>query len=951
MNKFTPSEFETKWQETWEKAGVYQPDIKNSKRPFYNLMMFPYPSAEGLHVGNMYAFTGADIFGRFMRMKGYDVFEPIGLDGFGIHSENYALKTGRHPSSQAKISEKNFYRQLRAIGNGFAWRNTLETYDPDYYRWTQWIFVAMFKNGLAYRKKSPVNFCPSCKTVLADEQVIEGACERCRSVVEKRQMEQWYFRITKYADRLLGNLDKLNWTNKVKIAQRNWIGKKEGISIKYQVSGIKYHLECFTTRPDTNFGATFVVIAPEHPFVAELLKTPGRCSEGIHPENSSRGTPSRWRNLQREIIDYVKKTKKKTPAERIAEGREKTGVFTGYYCVNQLNNCKMPLYISDFVLMEFGTGAVVGVPGHDRRDFEFAQKFNLPVIRVVVGKDGDSSPVKRPKQVQEEEGTMINSGFLDGLDIHLATQKMMDYIEEKGWGKRITTYHLRDWCISRQRYWGPPIPMIHCQKCADKGIGWLSLNRNNSQESRSKNQEARKVKKFHDSCSIIHNSDFMRGWFPVPEKDLPVILPLIQDYRPTGTGISPLASHKEFYTVACPNCGSEAQRETDVSDTFLDSAWYFLRYPSVSAPQPFSVYLQDEPPLKVRGGEGELPWDPEITRTWLPVNMYIGGVEHSVLHLLYSRFLIMALHDFGFLHFEEPFARFYAHGLIIAEGAKMSKSKGNIVIPDEYIKKYGSDALRTYLMFLGPFDQGGDFRDTGIAGMYRFLGRVWRLVNEYITRVSCIKYQVLSIKKENNNIPDTKYIIHNTTLTRFMHKTIKKVTQDLENLRYNTAIAHIMEFVNQLTDNRQQITDNNIRTLLLLLAPFAPHMTEELWQKLRHRESRIPSARTQGEDKNQESRKNNKILNTKYLILNTDSIHLHPWPSFDPKYLEEDQVTIVVQINGKVRETIQVKSQKSKVKSEVELEAKKSEKVRKYLEGKIIRKTIFVPGKLINFVV
>ncbi len=894
-SKLKPAEFEEKWQREWEKQGVYQPDMMSAKRPFYNLMMFPYPSAEGLHVGNMYAFTGADINGRYKRMKGFDVFEPIGLDGFGIHSENYAIKIGKHPAQQAQISQKNFYRQLHAIGNGFAWRNTLETYDPDYYRWTQWIFVQMFKHGLAYRKKSPVNFCPSCKTVLSDEQVIDGSCERCKTLVEKREMEQWFFKITAYAEKLLQNTygKDFQWSEKVKIGQQNWIGKKEGIKITYnlvdqngkpatnnrQLSTITV----FTTRPDTNFGATFIVVSPEHPLVAMILRT----------------SPT-----SKDIFDYVAKSKKKSDEERIAEGRKKTGVFTGFYAVNQLTNYKMPIWISDFVLMNFGTGAVVGVPGHDIRDFEFAKEFKIPIIRVVVGKDGDKSEITSPEQVQEEEGVLVNSGFLNGMEIHKAIDAMMDHLEKKGWGKRVVTYKLRDWCISRQRYWGAPIPMISCPKC---------------------------------------------GWVPVPEKDLPVLLPMdVADWKPEGTGKGPLAKIESFVNTRCPECGMAARRETDVCDTFLDSSWYHMRYPSTglssipnfsddkssmrnfsvalsqsnsSSPGPISTtasgsslsgntrpskFASSDSNLQLTTNNQQLPWDPQITRRWLPVTQYIGGAEHTVLHLLYARFVAMVFKDLGMIDFEEPYTRFYAHGLIIAEGAKMSKSRGNVVIPDEYIRKYGADTLRTYLMFLGPFDHGGDFRDTGIAGMYRFLNRVWRLVQE----------------AQSSNV---KAQMSDNRLLRVMHKTVKEVTEDMENFRYNTAIAHIMEYVNVLTENKEQMTKDNLETLLLLIAPFAPHMTEELWQKLTH--------------------------NPQPTTHNYSSIHLHPWPSYDPAMLVEDTVTIVVQVNGKVRDIISVKREASSVKEKVEEEAKNSEKVQKYIAGKTIRKAIFVPGKLLNFVV
>jgi len=892
--KLNPSKFESKWQKVWEKNRIYQPDLRNSKKPFYNLMMFPYPSAEGLHVGNMYAFTGADIYGRFMRMQGYDVFEPIGLDGFGIHSENYAIKIGKHPVEQAKVSQKHFYEQLHAIGNGFAWENTLETYDPEYYRWTQWLFVQMFKRGLAYRRKSPVNYCPSCKTVLSDEQVIDGKCERCKSVVEKREMEQWFFKITEYADRLLKNLDTLDWAEKVVVAQRNWIGKKTGIRIKYQISGIKYEVECFTTRPDTNFGATFIVIAPEHKLAQELVISNSQFS--ISNEK------------RKEIEEYVERSKKKSDADRIEEGREKTGVFTGFYAVNPLTGYKMPIWISDFVLSNFGTGAVVGVPGHDLRDFEFATKYKIPIIRVVVGKDGDRSAITQKEQVQEDEGVMINSGFLDGLNVQAAMEKIMDYLEEKGWGKRETTFRLRDWCISRQRYWGAPIPMIYCESCAKKNIGWGMESGIKNQELGIKNNENIKIP---NSKFIIHNSNSMSGWFPVPEADLPVLLPYVEDYRPTGSGASPLAQKKDWVQVPCPHCHKLARRETDVSDTFLDSAWYFLRYPSIENPKHQTQNSNTKNSPSENGNrESEIPWNPEITKKWLPVNIYIGGAEHSVLHLLYSRFVTMTLCDMGLLHFEEPFSKFYAHGLIISEGAKMSKSKGNIVNPDEYIKKYGADTLRTYLMFLGPFDMGGDFRDTGTAGIFRFLGRVYRLAESVLTSA------------DYNARKDPQ-------IEKMVHRTVKSVTEDLKNLRYNTAIAHIMELTNVILDNPKSVSIQEIQVLTRLLAPFAPFMTEELWSKIRQ--------------KNPENGKNESPL--------PESVHCATWPSYDEAKMVETTATVVIQVNGKLRDALSVSISEAKNKEFIEKKARESAKITAYLASGTVRKVIFVPGKLINFVV
>lgn len=778
IEKYNPSKIEAKWQKKWEEEKIYSPNLdkpfdeaQGHGKPFYNLMMFPYPSAEGMHVGNMYAFTGADIYGRFKRMQGKDVFEPIGLDGFGIHSENYAIKVGRHPKKQAKISEKNFYRQLKATGNGYDWSRTVETYDPKYYKWTQWLFIQLFKAGLAYRKKAPVNFCPSCKTVLADEQVIDEKCERCSSIVEKKELEQWFFKITKYADRLLDGLSQIDWAEKIKIAQKQWIGRSEGMIINF--GGI----EVFTTRPETADGATFLVLSPQHPFVASLLNSKAKIQK----------------SKLTEIKDYVENAKKKTGSP---DGvLTKSGVFTGEYIINPLTKKKIPVWIADYVLMGYGTGAIMAVPAEDERDREFAEKYKIPIEKTSLS----AKPV----------------------------------------GKKVVNYHLRDWLISRQRYWGPPIPMINCPKC---------------------------------------------GWQAVPEDQLPVLLPDLKDWKPLGIHStssgqavkSPLANHPEFYETKCPNCGGEAKRETDVSDTFLDSAWYFLRYVGTEL--------------------DKKPFDDSRVKKWLPVNMYIGGPEHAVLHLLYSRFITMALHDLGFISFDEPFTKFYAHGLIIKDGAKMSKSKGNVVVPDAYIKKYGADALRCYLMFTGPFNMGGDFRDSGIEGMSRFLKRVWTLV--------------ASVKGKDAN----------PALAVFMHKTVKSVTEDMENLNYNTAIAHLMEYYNELHSFYTKYKILNVvycKTLVLLLAPLAPHITEELWE----------------------------CIGEKF------SIHQQDWPTFREDAIKPSSATIAVQVNGKIRGTIRVESSELKVQSSVEHFASLSANVKKHLDGKKIKKVIYVEGRIINFVV
>ena len=741
MPDYDFKKIEKKWTSVWLKDKVYEPfDLAQGKpdldlprigrgkpkNPFYNLMMFPYLSAEGLHVGNVYAFVGADIYGRKKRMEGFDIFEPIGLDGFGIHSENYALKTGKHPKEQAKISKKNFYRQLNMIGNGFSWDERLETYDPEYYKWTQWIFVQMFKNGLAYRKKSSVNWCPKCLTVLADEQVLGGECERCGTKVVKKELEQWFFKITDYAERLLSDLDKIDWSERVKIAQKNWIGKSEGALIKFKIMGSKFsagELEVFTTRPDTLFGCTYVVVSPEHPLIQEYENAP-RPKEELGITNFE------------EVKKYAGEAKKKTSEERISEGREKTGIeLKGIKAVNPANKEEIPVWVADYVLAGYGTGAIMAVPAHDERDREFAEKFNLPISNA-------------PLADKEE-------------------------VIKKVEGRVQINYHLRDWLISRQRYWGPPIPMIFCKKC---------------------------------------------DWQPVPEKDLPVLLPDIKNFNPTGTNKSPLATVEEFIKTKCPKCGGEARRETDVSDTFLDSAWYFFRYPDVkNKKEPFSK---------------------KTIKKWLPVDMYTGGAEHAVLHLLYTRFITKVFHDWGLIDFDEPFKKFRAHGLLIKDGAKMSKSKGNVVNPDEYIKKFGADVLRMYLMFLGPFAEGGDFRDESIAGIDRFLNRVWNLWQK--------------IKDENDSkVSET-----------ILHQSIKKVGEDIEKLHYNTAISQLMILLSGL---EKGCGEKSFKTFLKLLAPFAPFITEELW-----------GGKT--------------------------SIHKSEWPEYDEKKTKEEIKTIIVQINGKVRD-------------------------------------------------
>ena len=805
---YDPSAVENKWQELWRARETNVTDLASAPDPFYALMMFPYPSAEGLHVGNLFAFVGNDIYGRFQRLQGHNVFEPLGYDAFGIHSENYALKVGKHPMDLIPQNIANFRKQLERAGLMVDWSHSLSTTDPDYFKWTQWVFLQLLKQGLAYKKQAAVNWCPSCKTVLANEQVIGGACERCDTPVEQRFLSQWFFRISEYAQRLLANLDTLDWSETTKTAQRNWIGRSEGAEISFAVqrNGEEHQIRVFTTRPDTVFGATYLVLAPEHPLVAPL-------TAGVH---------------RSAVEQYLARSSKQDLVTR-KSGTDKTGVFTGSHAVNPATGREIPVWISDYVLMEYGTGAIMAVPGHDERDFEFATVFGLPIVRVVCGEGEEPSAPLSEAFTANERGVIVNSGKFDGMTVATAKREIVAMLEERGAGKQVVNYRLHDWCISRQRYWGPPIPIIYCDDC---------------------------------------------GAVPVPESDLPVVLPHVDDFKPDDSGISPLARHEDWYRVACPACGKTGRRETDVSDTFLDSAWYFLRYPSV--------------------GIDEAAFDSSITRKWLPVDSYIGGNEHAVLHLLYSRFVTMVLHDMGYLEFEEPFVRFRAHGLIIRNGAKMSKSRGNVVIPDQYIEKWGADAFRSYLMFLGPFDEGGDFRDASISGVKRFLDRLWASVF-----VACEARDTAATDQE---------------VMRKLHQTIKKVGEDIPRLSYNTAIAAMMEYMNALRRGERTPSRAEVEPLVQVVAPFAPHIAEELWEKLGH----------------------------------SGSVFDARWPSYDPALAADERIELPVQINGKTRGKLNVARDISQ--EDAVAAALAEESIVKFLNGGEPRKIIFVPGRLLNLV-
>jgi leucyl-tRNA synthetase len=817
---YDPGAVERKWRARWSARAVNRTDIAGARRPFYALMMFPYPSAEGLHVGNLFAFTGNDIYARFQRLQGFDVFEPIGFDAFGIHSENHALKVGVHPMELIPANVANFTRQLERAGLMVDWSRTVDTTQPSYYKWTQWVFLKLLERGLAYKKKAAVNWCPNDKTVLANEQVENGRCERCGALVEQRLLEQWFFRITDYADRLLSNLETLDWSHTTKTAQKSWIGRSDGAELRFrvlnplqdagsaavhttaEVGGDALEIRVFTTRPDTIFGATYVVVAPEHPVLDAITSADQRAAVASY----------RALALRQDLV--ARKTNK-----------EKTGVFTGSYAVNPATGAMIPVWTADYVLMDYGTGAIMAVPGHDERDFEFATKFALPIRRVVMGPDDTPRAPLREAFVDDGDGRLCNSGAFDGVPVREAIRLVTEWLESKHAGKGVVNYRLHDWCISRQRYWGPPIPVIYCDAC---------------------------------------------GTVPVPEKDLPVLLPNIPDFRPDDSGVSPLARHEEWYRVPCPKCGARARRETDVSDTFLDSGWYFLRYPSAD--------------------RDDVAFDAATTAKWLPVDSYIGGNEHAVLHLLYSRFLTMVLHDATLVDFDEPFTKFRAHGLIIRDGAKMSKSKGNVVNPDEYIDTWGADTFRTYLMFLGPFEEGGDFRDAGISGVKRFLDRLWISVRDAHTEGG----------------PDRDVM-------RKLHQTIRKVGEDIPKLSYHTAIAAMMEYLNAVRRGERAAHRAEVEPVVQLVAPFAPHVAEELWEMLGHDSSVFESA----------------------------------WPAFDPALATEEMVTIAVQVGGKTRGTVVVPPDAGE--AEVLAAAKADAGIAKFIIG-TPKKVIFVPKRLLNVV-
>lgn len=1035
------NEIEKKWQKIWQNFGINK-TATSSNENFYALDMFPYPSGDGLHMGHVRIYTASDVIARYYRLKGKNVLHPMGWDAFGLPAENYAIKHKTHPNVTTKNNIANIKRQFNDLGMSYDWDREINTTDPGYYKWTQWIFLKLLEHGLAYEAETPINWCPSCKTGLANEEVIAGKCERCGTETIRKNMRQWMLRITEYADRLLSDLDELEWPEKIKLMQKNWIGKKHGINITYQIEGVGKAITCFTTRPDTNFGATFVVVGPEH----ELLKD----GESLNID------PITWKEIQR----YKDKSVVMSEIDRLEVGREKTGVFTGLYCINNLNDYRMPIYVADYVLGHVGTGAVVGVPAHDKRDFEFAQKFNIPVIRVVE-KDGNSSPINNIEDVQEDGGKIINSGFLNGLDIHDATNKIMDYLEEKGLGKRVVNYKLRDWIFSRQRYWGEPIPVIHCQKCAEvknkvilihglnghvnenwfpwakhelekrgyavlaptlpnhtnpniddwagalkdldlsnndnitivahslgapaaikfieekgikihnlilvaptgkhqQNINFDNIRKNDVEDvgidaiksfnatrfdwHRVKSLTLKtslflsnddpyiplsvehdyaelnpEVKVFNNKGHFNRRSNILAlpellhyfpavfpGIIPVPEKDLPVMLPNLEKYEPTGTGESPLATVDKWVNVKCPVCGAAAKRETNTMPQWAGSCWYYLRYIDPANEKRFAK--------------------DDLLKEWLPVDIYMGGAEHAVLHLLYARFWHKFLYDIGQVPTLEPFQRLESVGIVLAksykdqkgkyvhisdvlvdgdtafkkstgeiltsEVEKMSKSKGNVISPDDLLAKYGADVVRTYMMFLGPWGDMCSFDIAGLEGSSRFLKRVSDVVNRFASRG---EPQELSKQK------------------KIVAQSIIKITADIEKFRFNTAVSQLMILLNSL-EKDDNVSKVELETFAQLLSPIAPHLAEEMWQ----------------------------------MLGNGESIFKSIWPNANAEDALEDEIEVVVQINGKMRGIVKCAPGASK---DTILEiVKKDAKISSYILGEII-KEIFVPDKIINLVI
>ncbi len=824
MSGYNFTTIEKKWQKYWEENNTFQTVDDENKEKYYILEMFPYPSGK-LHMGHVRNYSIGDVIARFKRMNGFNVLHPMGYDSFGLPAENAAIQRNIEPAKWTYANMDEMNKQLKELGFSYDWDRQIATCTPEYYKWMQWIFIQFYKKGLAYKKENPVNWCPSCQTVLANEQVVEGSCERCKSTVGKKELSQWYFKITDYADKLLANLDKLDgWPDKVKLMQKNWIGKSVGAEVDFEIKGFDKKLTVFTTRPDTLYGVTYMVLSPEHPYLDELIKDASD-------------------EIKKQVKDYKLEVENKTDIERTSTVAEKTGVNIGKVAINPMNNKEIPVFISDYVLMDYGTGAIMAVPAHDQRDFDFAKAFNCPIIPVVDPKD-ENVDLNNLSEAFVAEGTLINSDEFTGLNNKESMDKIIKYLEDNKIGKKSINFRLRDWLISRQRYWGTPIPMIYCKDC---------------------------------------------GWVPEKEENLPVLLPT--DVEFTGKGKSPLSTSKTFGKTCCPNCNKEAERELDTMDTFLDSSWYYLRY------------------TDAKNEKEAFNFDKQ--KYWMKVDQYIGGVEHAILHLLYARFFQMVLKDLGFVSDDEPFENLLTQGMVIKDGKKMSKSVGNIVTPSEIIEKYGADTARLFILFAAPPDRELDWSDAGVEGSYRFINRVYRLLEEMLPIIN--SKEILS-KDDNEKDKELRYALNYT---------IKKVTEDAGGrFTFNTAISSIMELVNEIYKYKEQDNINiglmkeTMEKLVIILSPFIPHVCEEMWEML--------------------GNENMSIIDIS-------------WPKYDEKALVKNTVEIVVQINGKVKDKLVVENNLDKTALEKVVMA--HEKTQKLISEKEIIKVIAVPNKLLNIVV
>ena len=813
MKEYNHKKIESKWQKTWAKSDLYKAEDNSDKPKEYLLVEFPYPSGDGLHVGHVRSYTALDIIARKKRMQGINVMYPMGWDAFGLPTENFAIKTGKHPIDVTKDNVAVFKKQMNSLGISFDWSREINTTDPKYYKWTQWIFLRLLKKGLAYKKKMPINWCPSCKIGLANEEVIDGSCERCGAETFKKDMEQWMLKITAYADRLIEDLETVDYLEKIKTQQINWIGRSYGAEVDFEVKGGPEKVKVFTTRPDTLFGATFMVLSPEHELVNKITTE----------------------DQKAEVLKYQEESSKKSDLERTELQKEKSGVFTGAYAINPMNGAEVPVWIADYVLATYGTGAIMAVPAHDQRDYDFAKKYNLDIIQVIAG-----GSIEKEAFTAVENGKLMNSGEFDGMPAKDAIENISIWLQQKELGKKTTNYHLRDWVFSRQHYWGEPIPVVYCPNC---------------------------------------------GIVPVPEDQLPLELPMVEKYEPTDTGESPLAAIDEWVNCKCPLCGVDSKRETDTMPNWAGSSWYFLRY--------------------IDPDNDEVLADPDKLKHWMPIDLYNGGMEHTTLHLLYSRFWNKFLYDEGIVPTSEPYQRRVSHGMILAsDGNKMSKSKGNVLNPDDIVEEYGADSLRMYEMFMGPYDQPVSWDVNGLRGIYKFLDRVFHMSQAIAVGAPGWQDKTdVKVKKE-------------------LEKTIKKVTEDIEKRKFNTAVSQLMIFngylkadkVNNLGETTM-ISKDDYGRFIAILAPFSPHLCEEIW----------------------------------YMLGNEQSVFKNDWPQFDPRLIVDDEIELPVQVNGKVRDTLNVSPDIAA--DEIEKLVLASEKVQKYLDGKEPKKIIYVKGRIVSVVV